>query len=269
METVVTAPAAPAAEPVKPALTPEGTAPGAVVDQPAEKTFTQKELDDILEKRLGKERRKREDLSRRLQVTEELALRSRPQEQPKPQADEGAPKRESYHDYESFLEAKAEWRADQAVEKRFKERTEKEATERTQAERGKIEKTFRERSQKAATEVEDFEDVLSASEAPMTPQMAEAIMHSELGPKLAYHLAKNPEEAERIAALPAARQATEIGRLETKIESAPPPKKPSNAPAPIAPVGGKDIKADAEPDPKDQKAWIDWRNRSELKKRRG
>lgn len=268
MEIVPAAPAAPAAEPVQSAVIQEGTAPAA---EPVEKKFTQKELDDILEKRLGKERRKREDLSRRLQVTEELALRSRPQEpQPKAQAEDGAPKRESYHDYESFLEAKAEWRADQAVDKRFKERTEKEATERTQAERGKIEKTFRERSQKAATEVDDFEDVLSASEAPMTPQMAEAIMHSELGPKLAYHLAKNPEEAERIAALPAARQATEIGRLETKIESAPPPKKPSNAPAPIAPVGGKDIKADAEPDAsKNPKEWVDWRNREVMKKRKG
>jgi hypothetical protein len=40
-----------------------------------ERTFSQKELDEILEKRLAKERRKREELSRRLQVTEELALR--------------------------------------------------------------------------------------------------------------------------------------------------------------------------------------------------
>jgi len=72
----------------------------------------------------------------------------------------------------------------------------------------------------------------------VTPLMAEAILESDLGDKVVKHLYSNPEEAERIASLPPARQAVEIGKLEVKLSS-PAPVKKSGAPAPITPIAAK------------------------------
>jgi len=255
----------------EPTATAEPVAETKPEDRP-EKTFTQRELDEILEKRLSKERRKREELSRRLQVTEELALRSRPEpkQEAKP-AEAGEPRRDSFDTYEAYLEARAEWRADQKVEQRFKAREEQSAKQQAAQSEQEAAKRFREHAAKVAAEIEDFEDVLAASSAPMTQAMANAITRSgENGPRIAYHLAKNPEEARRIAALDPAEQAMEIGFLRASV-SKEPVKKPSKAPAPIEPVkAGKTVSANEMPDPTSQNgdAWAKWRNR-ELAKARG
>lgn len=282
META--APATPAAAPgpaVTPAATPEpaataAPAPEAKPDeqQPPERTFSQKELDEIVEKRLAKERRKREDLQRRLAVTEELALKGRaptePKADPKPAAD-AQPKREDFPDYESFIEARAEWRAERKVEERLAKDREDREKSRTDEEQKKVERSFRENSQKVMKEIEDFEEVVSSSQAMITREMADAIMHAgEIGPRLLYHLAKDPEEAQRIASLPAPRQAAEIGKLEVKLSGGQqqPTPKPSKAPEPINPLGGKSPATDDEPDAKNTKAWIAWRER-QLRAKRG
>ena len=231
--------------------------------QPVEKSFTQKELDDILEKRLGKERRKREDLQRRLTVTEELVLKGKPQEAAPRQATDDAPKREQFDDYESYLEARAEYRADRKVEERFSKEREQQRASQAEVEQRTVIERFQKAIQEESKAISDFEDVLSASDAPMTKAMSEAIVNSDIGPKLAYHLAKNPDEAERIAALPAARQAVEIGRLEAKLSDTPTteakPKTPSRAPEPIKPVSGKSGVVDAEPSHERPDEWRLWR----------
>lgn len=234
-----------------------------------ERTFTQKELDEILEKRLSKERRKREEISRRLQVTEELALRGR--SEPKPEAkpvDNGEPRRESFDSYEGYLEARAEWRADQKVAQALKAHSERFTQERAAQSEQEAAKRFRDHAAKVAAEIEDFEDVMAASDAPMSREMATAITRSgEMGPRIAYHLAKNPDEARRIAALDPAEQAMEIGFLKASV-SKEPTKKPSKAPAPIEPVkSGKSGNDDDMPDPNDTKKWLAWRNKQILKQR--
>ena len=55
------------------------------------------------------------------------------------------------------------------------------------------------------------------------------------GPLIAYHLAKNEDEAKRIAGLSPTRQVAAIVALEEKITK--PAKAPSKAPAPITPAG--------------------------------
>jgi len=85
----------------------------------------------------------------------------------------------------------------------------------------------------------DAEDFLESTT--ITPVMAEAILDSDLAPKVVKFLYKNPEEAERIAELSPARQAVEIGKLEAKLSAAPAPAKKSGAPAPISPMAGKTV----------------------------
>lgn len=234
-----------------------------------ERTFTQAELDAAIEKRLAKERRKRQELETRVRVTEELALKGRSEAPPPPPPANGEPRRESFPDYESYLEARAEWKAEKKVEERFVKQREEEARTRTESESRKAQDEFRARAEKFAAQTEDFYAVVSESDAPMTQAMAQAIASAdETGPAIAYYLAKNPQEAERIAGLSEASQAREIWKLEQKIGSGQPQKSPSKAPAPIEPVkGAKSVPGDAEPDPKDTKKWIEWRNREIARKR--
>lgn len=261
-----------AAEPQPSAQPTDPTAGQEQVTQPEvkpEKTFTQAELDEILEKRLSKERRKREELNRRLVVTEELVLKGKPAEAPKAPEGDGAPVREKFDSYEAFLEAKAEWKAEQAVERRMAKVQEEQAKASDERKRGEVQEGFRATAEKLAKEIPDFNEVMENSEAAITRTMSQAIMEAgEVGVRVAYHLAKNPDEAQRIAALSVSRQAAEIGKLEAKLASEPAPKKPSKAPDPITPVSGKRTSsADDMPDPQDTKAWVEWRQRQLAAKR--
>lgn len=267
-EAAPAAPAAPEAAPAPAAPAPEVTATPVEETKPAEqvaKTFTQDELNDILEKRLAKERRRRKEIEDRLRITEELHLKRQDQEKkPAPQPESLEPKREQFDTYESFIEARAEWRAAKEVEKRLREREEKESRTRTEEQQKKQAEGFMKRVKESG--IEDFDEVLSASQSPLTDEMKRAITVSEEGPKVAYHLAKNEQEAERIASLPAEVQAREVWKLEQKLAAAPAPKKPSAAPAPIKPGGGASAPTDEMP--KDTDDIKDWMKKEEARARK-
>lgn len=263
------APAAPAAAPeIAAPEVPVGETPAPevpVVEVP-EKTFNQKELDEILEKRLSKERRKREDDRREKEYWRSEALKRSQQpdpkpaqEQPKP-VDASEPKREQYDSIEAFIEARAEWRADQAVEKRFaKEREEAERTRTTEAQR-KAADAFKARTKELAKDLPDFDEVMAEAtsdpDSPVSRLFADPINECENPSAILYHLAKNADEAERIASLPLQKQAREIWALETKLKALP-VKKPSGAPAPINPLGGKGGPSSDEPkDSDDITTWM-------------
>ncbi len=264
---------APAAAPAL-AAKPDATAasPEAPKPETPEKSFSQKELDDIVERRLAKERRKRQEIENRLKVTEELVTRSKPQTDPQPRGNGEAkePKRDDFESYEAYVEARAEWRADRKVDERLKKRDE-EQQHRTAAEKQQERAAaFRKRTEELAKEMPDFRDVLA--EATADPESAVSRLHAEPVDEcenpaaVLYHLAKNPDEAERIASLPAAKQAREIWALDARLKSGAPAKQPSKAPAPINPVGGKTVKGDEMPEPllpggQVNPAWSDWRRR--------
>ena len=67
----------------------------------------------------------------------------------------------------------------------------------------------------------DFDEVVvkggSENKWPCPPVIAVAIKDSDVGADAAYHLASNPEEAKRIAALTPLEQAREFGRLEERL----------------------------------------------------
>ena len=89
---------------------------------------------------------------------------------------------------------------------------------------------------------EDFEEVVTNDGVKITPVMRDAIFElddQEIQAEVTYYLGKNPKEALRISKLSLMRQIAEVGKLEAKLTSQPTPtKRPSAAPAPIAPVGG-------------------------------
>lgn len=154
--------------------------------------------------------------------------------------DEKEPKRDDFEDLESFNRALAKHTAKQVIkeEREQSQKAERERTSRT--EQSRRAETWESHVEKVSEKFEDGDDVIQhfMSEVSLHPFALDAVIESDIGGELAYFLGKNEKEAERIAKLSPARQASEIGKLEAKLASQP-TKKASSAPAPINPVTGK------------------------------
>lgn len=187
---------------------------------PAEKTFTQAELDAIIEKKSAKLIRQRDqERQQRETLAAQLAQVKAPEA--------GKPNIANYTDAETYANDVAEWKLQE------RDRTE----QATQQQRSMT--TFKDKADHLLSDLEDQPgfDMSHWNALPISTSVAEAIVDADPGVqvKLALHLANNPAEAQRIAILSPARQAAEIGKLETKFATA--AVKVSKAPAPITPVG--------------------------------
>lgn len=242
--------------------------------KPEGRVYSQEEFD-----RIAAKIRKNARYLGRKEAEAELASRMAkpPEPQPKPQADP-EPKRDQFQDYESFIEARADFRARKAVQEE-RQKAQKESSESSEAERRqKTDAEFRKRLQATASEVPDFADVMeNAGEIYISAAMRDAIQESPLGPRIIYELAKNPQEADRLAGLSPSAAAREIGKMEARLEAAvqsrdeknnegddkpaadernpdgtfKPKKEPSKAPPPPKPVGSRSAIATDLPDDKD------------------
>lgn len=151
-----------------------------------------------------------------------------------PVAPSGPPKRDDYESHEEYLEARSDWKVQQAI-----------AEIAMKAERAKQEQavkaresSWNERIEKARSKYDDFDDVALGERTVITPAMAEAIKESDMGADLAYWLGKNADEAKRIAGLSAVAQVREIGKIEARLSEKPAAKPVSKTPAPIEAIGG-------------------------------
>lgn len=174
----------------------------------------------------------------RLQAELEVARRQAPQAEPQRPPANGEPKAEQYKSYEEYLEARAEWKAEQRVEKRLGELREKAQRQAGQAEQEKLQSQWEKRVSEALTTYDDFEEVALSPEVPISEPMMAAILRSPKGADVAYHLGKNPDLAAQIAGLDPISAAIRIGEIAASL-SRPNPKKTTGAPPPINPVGGR------------------------------
>lgn len=209
--------------------------------EPHEETEEQKR--SRFQRRLDRHKAARVEAETRARMLEErlaqLEARNAPQAQKPAQPADDAPKIADFQDIESYTAAVAEYKAQKILERRIAEMTtaQREASQRQQD--AALHSAWSERVAKTAAEFPDWEDVAAESEATVTNVMQRAILESDLGPKVAYFLAKNPDEAERISKLSPMRQIAEIGKLEDKVSTLKSVRQPSKAPAPISPVGGR------------------------------
>lgn len=259
---------------------PEGVEKPAEIPQPPVKTYSQDEVDRITAKvkknAAYRAKKEAEAYYKGLQHGTQVTAPKAAEEAPKAPTE---PKREQFADYESYLEARTDWIAEQKVEKRLAKEREESSRRSATTEQEKAVQKFKEQADAIAKEIEDFQEVMETSDAPLTNAMRDAIYETDIPARVAYHLAKNPDEARRIAALSSARQAVEIGKLEAKLTEAKPeptppnaepaPPKPakeaSKAPEPIKPVGGRATLGNDEPDAKTHpEEWFKWRNRQVL-----
>lgn len=196
------------------------------------------------------------------QLKAERESREKPAQQPK-----GEPKRESFESYEDFLAAKAEFVAEQASERRLAKAQEDYRRQAETERASKLAETWQAKQDKARDEFEDYDDVVSSSQAPVTSAMRDAIMESDIGPSILRHLAIHPEDAERISKLSATSQARELGKIEAAL-LAPKPKPKAPETKPIEPVGQGGAASDGPDDKQSIKDWMEARNK-QLRARRG
>lgn len=198
-------------------------------------------------RRLDRWRQRAIEAEARLKAFQEVRGEST-QSQPAQEQAGDEPKREQFGSYEEFIEARAAWRAEKAADEKVRklldERSKNDEQQRSKGEQEKLTRQWNAQVEKARDELEDFDEVCAESEAVVTPKMSEAILESDKGALIAYYLAKNPGEAERISKLAPSKQVAAIVGLEDKV--AKPAKQPSKAPEPIKPVGQK---AEVEKDP--------------------
>ena len=172
-----------------------------------------------------------------------------------PQNQEVEPKLEDYGTFEEFLNKRDEYRDKK-----------REATQKVQPNPQAEELSYRIDSlhEAGAEKYDDFKESVLALK--ITDPMRDAVLSyddADTQAELAYYLSKNQKEADKIAQLSPLRQIAEIGKIEAKLNQPAPTKRPSKAPDPIEPVGGKETRSDPLASAKTDQAWIEARDKQE------
>jgi hypothetical protein len=183
-------------------------------------------------KEAQREREAREALEARLAVLER---------QPAPQAPkvDEEPQPSQFNDAFEYAKALAEYTADQ----RIGEMRRQDAEAKQAQERQKVIETWASKVQAAKASMPDFDDIVASSDVVVNDDIRDAILESDVGPQILYHLAENDDVAKRIAGLTPKQALREIGKLEARFEvketkPEPTPITRSKAPAPINPLRG-------------------------------
>jgi hypothetical protein len=185
------------------------------------------------------ERQARLDLEQRLAAMEQ-------QRQPQQQSyADTEPQPSQFSDAFEYAKALAEF----STEKALAERDRQVAQQREQEAQQKIIQSWAQKVQEAKADLPDFDDLVASSDVVVNNAVRDAILESDVGPQILYHLAENNDLAKRIASLSPNAALREIGRLEAKFDVKVDTKQTgpvvrSKAPAPIQPIRGGQGKAD-------------------------
>ena len=196
-------------------------------------------------KEAQREREAREALERQI---EELKQQAQPV---KATPVEEEPQPSQFADAFEYAKALAEYTADKRIEAMKQE----EAAAKAAQERQKVIDSWANRVEEAKSEMPDFDDMVASSSVVVGDAIRDAILESDVGPKILYHLAENEEFAQKIAGLSDRAAMREIGKLEARFEKGQKsddaePVKRSKAPAPAKPIkatsGVADIALDSD-----------------------
>jgi hypothetical protein len=138
---------------------------------------------------------------------------------------------------------------------------------------------YKGRVEKAKEKYSDYQAVAESPDIVVSIPMAHAILQSEHGPDIAYHLGKNPAEAQRIAQLSPPVQLMEMGLIVARLTAPaakpevkePAPQKPavSAAPKPLKPLESKSDPASKAPQDMSMEEYAEYAKRRDAPKRAG
>lgn len=147
------------------------------------------------------------------------------------------PRPEDSPTWEEYNEALVEFKANEVADKKLAERDSKTSESNFRKDMQARADLYDERVEKVKETHKDFDEVIEAYDGPLTVQMQQAILESDIGPEISYYLAKNPEEADKLASMSILGMNKAIGRIEATIEGKKGQAvKTTNSPPPITPV---------------------------------
>jgi chromosome segregation ATPase len=175
----------------------------------------------------------------------------------------GKPKAGDFENYEDFVEALADFKAEEKIRAEVAKQT-------GAAQQTAVERRQNEVRAKALEAHPDSDDVLQAfvdAGQVFHPAVSAAVLHEELGHEIAYAVAKDPALHAKIAQSP--NPMVEIGRLIGRLEGAKEAPKAavvvSKAPEPVKPVSGEGSSASGGFDPSKSNSVVEFRkNRDKL-----
>jgi hypothetical protein len=147
------------------------------------------------------------------------------------------PRPDQFTDAFEYAEALADWSAENAVMRARQEDVEK----KLQEERSKVIDNWNKKLEATKSELPDYDDMVASADVMVSNEVRDAILESDVGPRILYHLAENPEIAEKISKASLITALREIGKLEARFEKTEPKEvktvaQKSKAPAPISPI---------------------------------
>lgn len=190
------------------------------------------------ERRIEKFNQRLSAKDQELEYWKRVALQQGSVEQPKATANpQEKPKFADFNDIEAYTDALTDWKLNQTLSQ-VKQQS---AVER-------MAQTYEQRLAEFRKEVPDFDEVIQEFVDEYSqdeiPEIVTVAMESEIGPKIAYYLAQNIDEVERLKKLPSHRRLLELGKLEDRMMAKPETKrsveepKVSRAPQPVKSVKG-------------------------------
>lgn len=216
---------------------------------------SQKPKGKAVQKRINKLTRKNARLkeevaeaNRRAEEAEEKAALPAEPTRPKPEEDD-------FDSFAEYTEALVDWKSEQREASREAKAAKKAEQEAAQKARLEDEDNFAELVEDFKEDHDDYDEICFDDDLPISSIMTEAIIGSDMGPQILYHLGNNPKEAARIAKLRPVGQIREIGKLEGKL--LPPTKNTqTKAPKPVKSVGSRNDAVTGPSDSDDTKTWI-------------
>lgn len=161
------------------------------------------------ESQLAEERKTKESLEARLAALEGNQA-PRQQEQESNQR----PTPDNYKDAFEYAEALSSWSAEQALVKREQEVKQKEAD----AKRETVYKTWSQKLEATKAELPDYEDMVASSTVKVNDIVRDAILESDVGPRILYEIASDDDLAEKLTTMSLPSALKLIGKLEVQFE---------------------------------------------------
>jgi len=132
-----------------------------------------------------REREARENLEAKVR---DLEAKFQPKAEP---VVESEPLPEQFSDMYEYAKALTDYR----VEQRLQEEKQKEVQAKAAAEHSKLIDAWGQRVKAAKAEMPDFDDMVNSTDVTVSNEVRDAIFESDVGPRILYHLAENPDFA--------------------------------------------------------------------------
>jgi hypothetical protein len=225
--------------PVEPAVE-EGQSEPKLAEDEATGT-EEKKQNPKLEKRFSELTKARKEAEAKVKELEDRLAAQESFKAPTPAPEANLkPTPDNFKDAFEYAEALADWSANQALERREQEVKQKEV----EAKRETVIKTWQQKLETTKAELPDYEVMVSSSSMSVNDTVRDAIIESDVGPRILYELASNDELAEKLSTMTTAGALKMIGKLEAQFEKTEEPVKAekktvaakSNAPEPIRPL---------------------------------